>query len=517
MIKQISPIQTAKLMASDGLFAVFDVRERGEYNDGQIANTTSLPRSQIEFRIDALVPNRQVPIVVYDEGGSRAELAADTLTELGYVNVAILSGGLNAWQRDGGTIVSGVNVPSKAFGERVHHGRQVPDLSAEELKALLDNKTDLTILDVRTPEEYGRFCLPGGINVPGGELILWAEELRNKPAVIINCAGRTRSIIGTATLRRLGLTNVRALRNGTMGWLLAGFELESNPARRGGTPASQAEAAATARQIAGEEGLGWTAPGELARIYQNGADGVNYIIDVRSEAEFVAGHIDGAINVPGGQAVQRADDFVPVRNGRIIFVSNQSARAVMAAYWYGQMGFKHVSVLQGGLEAWRKNGGALVIGVAAEAPLGFDLAKHSARIIDAPQLRQLSGAGLMIVDVSTSLEYENGHIPGAKWISRGWIDIKLPELFPDRAQAIVLTCADGRQSSLAVRQLAQVGYGDLQLLAGGVRSWTAAGLATALGLDDCLVKANDVVLSPSIRGNREEMQGYLDWELTLKH
>ncbi len=68
---------------------------------------------------------------------------------------------------------------------------------------------------------------------PAVNLILWAEELRNKPAVIVNCAGRTRSIIGAATLRRLGLTNVRALSNGTMGWLLAGYELESKPARRG--------------------------------------------------------------------------------------------------------------------------------------------------------------------------------------------------------------------------------------------------------------------------------------------
>jgi rhodanese-related sulfurtransferase len=370
---------------------------------------------------------------------------------------------------------------------------------------------------VRTPEEYGRFCIPGGINVPGGELILWAEELRNKPAVIINCAGRTRSIIGTATLRRLGLTNVRALRNGTMGWLLAGYQLETKPTRRGGTPASQAQSATAARQIAAEERLGWTTPGELARIFQNGADGVNYIIDVRSEGEFAAGHIHGAINVAGGQAVQRADDFVPVRNGRIIFVSNLSARAVMAAYWYGQMGFNHVSVLQGGLEAWRASGGALVIGVTAAEPLGFDSAKRSSRIIEATQLRQLGGAGPLILDVSTSLEYESGHIPGAKWISRGWIDIKLPELFPDRAQAIIVTCADGRQSSLAACQLAQVGYSDVQVLEGGVRGWTAAGFATAMGLDDCLVKANDVVLSPSIRGNKEEMLNYLNWELTLKH
>ena len=178
-------------------------------------------------------------------------MAAATLTELGYVKVAILSGGLSAWQRDGLTTVSGVNVPSKAFGERVHHDREVPDLSAEELKVLLDNKSDLTILDVRTPEEYGRFCIPGGINVPGGELILWAEELRNKPAVIVNCAGRTRSIIGAATLRRLGLTNVRALRNGTMGWLLAGYQLETKPARRGsdaGKPGASSSSRAADRR-----------------------------------------------------------------------------------------------------------------------------------------------------------------------------------------------------------------------------------------------------------------------------
>ncbi len=230
MIKQISPSDTSQLTASDGLFAVFDVRERGEYNDGQIPHATSLPRSQIEFRIDALVPNRKVPIVVYDEGGRRAELAADTLADLGYQDVAVMRGGLGAWEKEQRQTVSGVNVPSKAFGERVHHERAVPDLSPEELKSLLDSNSDLTILDVRTPEEYGRFCIPGGINVPGGELILWAEELRHKPAVIVNCAGRTRSIIGAAALRRMGLTNVRALRNGTMGWVLAGYDLETKPA-----------------------------------------------------------------------------------------------------------------------------------------------------------------------------------------------------------------------------------------------------------------------------------------------
>ncbi|HEX2932713.1 MAG TPA: rhodanese-like domain-containing protein, partial [Candidatus Binatia bacterium] len=117
------------LMASKELYAVFDVRERGEFNQCQIPNATSLPRSQIEFRIANLVPNRAVPIVLYDEGGERARLAAETLSKLGYASVSVLDDGLGEWQRERRPTVSGVNVPSKAFGEKIHHENNVPDIS----------------------------------------------------------------------------------------------------------------------------------------------------------------------------------------------------------------------------------------------------------------------------------------------------------------------------------------------------------------------------------------------------
>jgi rhodanese-related sulfurtransferase len=270
-------------------------------------------------------------------------------------------------------------------------------------------------------------------------------------------------------------------------------------------------------QIAADERIAWTAAEELARWIEDPVDGVNYLIDVRSEAEFASGHIVASINVPGGQAVQRADDFVPVRNGQILFVSNQSARAVMAAHWYRQMGFKNVSVLQGGLEAWKASARPVVGGAAAPAPLPFESAQRHARMIAVEELRTLKPEGVLILDVGSTLDFENAHIPEAKWISRGWIDVKLPELFSDRAQQIVLTCADGRQSIFAARQLAQVGYSDVLVLDGGVSRWLAAGLPTAAGLDDCLVKPNDVVLSPSIRGSKQDMLNYLNWELKLKH
>jgi rhodanese-related sulfurtransferase len=517
----ISGKNLAALMASDCLYAVFDVRERGEFNECQIATTTSLPRSQIEFRIAQLMPNRTVPIVVYDEGGERALLGAKTLTEVGYEQVSILDGGLTEWRKEGRPTVSGVNVPSKAFGEKVQRDRNIPNIAPEELKALFDTSTEVVIFDVRTPEEYRRFCIPSGVNVPGGDLVLWAEELRQKTnaTIVVNCAGRTRSIIAAAALRRLGLTNVRALKNGTMGWVLAGMELEENPARAAPSAPSRsrAQAISLARQLAGEENIPSISPRQVSSALARMNDGVTYLIDVRSEREYESGHVPGSLNVPGGQAVQRADDFVAVRNAQIIFISNESARAVMAAYWYRQMGFSNVSVLQDGLRAWSEGGGKLETGPQANEPVGIEAAKHGARWIDANNLHQkMRGTSALILDVGTSLEFESSHVPGARWISRGWIEVKLPERFPDRNQMIAVTCRDGQQSIFAARALRVMGYMDVSILDGGLRAWEAAGFATEKGREACLVQANDVVLSPSVRGTKEDMQRYLEWELMLR-
>ena len=520
MTATISCRDTAAFITSNSLYAVLDVRERGEFNARQIANATSLPRSQIEFRIAELVPDRKIPIVVYDDDGKRAELAASTLAEVGYSDVKVLEGGLLAWQQERLPTASGVNVPSKAFGERVHHERGIPDISPEELKTLRDKSAELMILDMRTPEEFGRFCIPGAINVPGGDVVLWADELKQKPerSIIINCAGRTRSIIGTAALRRLGLNNVRALRNGTMGWVVAGFELESRPARRPtlASEGSRERAAALARQLAQEEGIPFISAPRLMDITKSANTGVIYLIDVRSEAEYSAGHLQKSLNVPGGQAVQRADDFVAVKNGEIIFISNTSARAVMAAYWYRQMGFPDVTVLQGGLQASLESGESLVRGVKEAEPLGYEAAAKSVTYIEPQDLQQeLRDSRVIIVDVGSSLAFEAAHIAGAWWISRGWIELKLPGRFPDRSQAIVLTCPDERNSVLAAQALRGLGFTNVAVLRGGLRAWVANGHRTETGLDRCLVEANDIVLSPSIQGDKEAMKRYLDWEVKL--
>jgi rhodanese-related sulfurtransferase len=315
----------------------------------------------------------------------------------------------------------------------------------------------------------------------------------------------------------MGLRNVRALKNGTMGWVLAGLELERMPKRAGATAPSESceQARELALQFAAEQKLGWIEAREL--IDSSGkTGGSTYIIDVRSESEFESGHIPGSLSVPGGQAVQRADDFVAVRNARIVFVSGQSARAVMAAYWYRQMGFRNVKVLRGGLDAWRADGGSVAAGPLKHEPLGFEEARGMARNL-APAAINALGESLAatILHVGSSADFAAAHLPGSRWISRGWLELKLPSLVNDRTRPMMLSCADGRSSTLAARTLREMAYQEVFVLDGGIENWTRTGYSTMDGLDSCLVEPNDVVLSPSIKGDKEAMRRYLEWETKL--
>ena len=236
----IAPHDLHALLQGHTPFALLDVREAGEYNSTHIPGACWLPRRRLEFQVRDAVPFPGVPVVLCDDDGRRATLAAATVEAMGYGNTAILAGGINAWVNAGLPTEWGMNVPSKDFGERVEIERDVAEISADDLYARLDAGEPTVILDSRTPEEYQRFAIPGGRSVPGGELALRitdiAQESDPDAAIVVNCAGRTRSIIGARTLQRMGVPNVYALTNGTAGWTLAGYELERG-ADRVGLPA----------------------------------------------------------------------------------------------------------------------------------------------------------------------------------------------------------------------------------------------------------------------------------------
>ena len=507
----LTPARLAALMAGDAPHAVLDLREKGAYERGHIFRATSLPRRLLELRLRGLVPAPATPIVLCDEDGRLAALATPTLRELGYAQVDALEGGLAAWHAAGRPLVEGINVPSKVFGERMRHEQKTPEIAPRELLGRIERGDDLVIVDSRTPEEYARGCIPGAVSVPGGELVLRIGELVPRPdtTIVVHCGGRTRSYIGAESLRRMKLPNpIVALENGTMGWTLAGLELERGAARWAPpvSPKGRALAATVAKRVAAEDGVPLVSSDELAARFARRESENVYLFDVRTADEYAAGHVPGAVWAPGGQAVQATDEYVAVRAASIVLVCDGFVRSVMTAAWLRRMGFPRVAALAGGVPAWEQAGGALERGPASVAPAGWDRARERVGWVKPGDL-----GGARVLDVDQSDAYARGHVPGAAWLCRSRLELLIAGVAPDTRQSIVITCSDGVASTFAAATLAGLGYGAARALEGGTRAWAEAGRPLERGATRLLDEPDDVVPKAYDRG-REAMVRYLTWE-----
>lgn len=341
-------IRSALLLRDE--IALLDVRHEAAFATGHPLFAANMAADRIALEAETRLPRKDVSVVVYDAGEGLVAQAADRLTALGYRNVRALDGGLEAWRAAGYELFQDVNSYAKAFGELVEHRRHTPSLSAEEVSALIESDANIQILDVRRFDEYATMNIPGSISVPGAELVLRAGRAAPDPdtTIIVNCAGRTRSIIGTQSLINAGVTNkVRALRNGTIGWTLAKQDLEHGSGRRGEIGAFEG-AEANARDVAYRAGVKRLTLDEMSPLRAQ-VRRTLYRFDVRDASEYAAGHIPGFRHYPGGQLVQEIDMAAPVRGARIVLTDDRSVRADMTASWLAQMGWE-TYVLDGGYD-----------------------------------------------------------------------------------------------------------------------------------------------------------------------
>jgi len=519
MVDNVSPEALQNLLAGNTQFAFIDVREAGEYNTSHIPGSSLISRRHLELQLPLTVPYKGTPAILCDDDGRRVSLAAVTVERMGYRHVSVLDGGINRWVSRDYPTEWGSNVPSKDFGEKVEVVHHVPELEATELHERIERGDKLVILDTRTPEEYQRFCIPGGRSVPGGELALRitdiTKDLAPDTTIIVNCAGRTRSIIGTRVLQRMGLKNVYGLKNGTSGWLLAGYQLETGADRVTLAPPSPegvAAAEAYAARLALEDGVRFLDIAALQAMLARRERETVYLIDVRTQEEYTAGHIPGFRWFPGGQAVQRSDDVAAVHNCPIVFACDRQARATLTASWYRQMGFHEVYAVAGGTTAWAARGLSLEKGLVEPSPFGLDTARSQVSLLS-PQALQASQPPVTIF-VDTSQDFARGHTPGAHWVPRGWLELRIAEVAPARATPVAVTCLDGRSATLAGATLQELGYQSVAVLDGGMAAWQKAGLPVEKGLAGVMAPPNDVVLSGPDR-NFADMMNYLRWEEAL--
>ena len=512
MISKIDA-HTLKAWLSDGAeIALLDVREAGQFGEAHPFFAVPLPYSRFELGLPDLVPNAGVRVVLCDAGDGVAERAARRAEERGYRNLHVLAGGAPAWGKAGYTLYAGVNVPSKTFGELVEHQRHTPRITACELQAMREAGENMVIVDGRTPAEYRRMNIPDGISCPNGELALRIHDIAPDPKtrIVVNCAGRTRSIIGAQTLIDFGVPNpVVALENGTQGWFLAGLELEHGASRsypNEPSSAGLAERRSRARSFAAKHGAGFIG---TDKVQAWGAEQTRttYLLDVRTEAEHRARRVGGFRHAPGGQLIQATDQWIGVKGARIVLVDDELVRAPMVAGWLRQLGHE-AYVLEGASAS-----AASMLDMRGGTVISEADASSGAGPMAPEQLAAALAAGTaQVIDLRPSMEFRKGHIPGAVWSIRPRIIAAA-----DRNKTVVFI-GQVEQFAFAGLELAEAGFRDLNGLRGGFKGWRDAGLPVEATPDnppdaDCI----DFLFFTARRhdNDAEAARQYLAWETGL--
>lgn len=491
--------------------AILDVREKGVFSRGHILLAASAPLWRIELLIDRLVPRRATPIVVVDDNGNLSARAAEKLNALGYTDVSILDGGIKAWERQGNLVYSGTNVVGKAFGEVLEATYHTPHITVPALLKKLELRDNLVVVDGRTPEEFARFSLPFAHNIPNGELVYRIAQIAPDPEtlIVINCAGRTRSIVGAQTLISAGIKNpVVALEDGTMAWLREGHALRHGALSDLHDPGAKdldiaRERAARFAQQAGVKRIDAL---QFAAFQAESADRSLYTLDVRTAGEYAAGHLPGWRWAPGGQLIQGPDQYIGTLRSRVVIADWDGVRALTSAAWLAQIAQYEVYVFS------PETPETVALGAeVTQVRLGR---RPRAALVQPADVARLNAH---IYDVESSLAFQEKHIAGASFAAPDRLPEFLRDLVPDAL--ILITSSDGVLARIVADELVDKHRRRAYALAGGNRAWYAFGGETASGRDAILTGDDDDWHSPYNQETEverlEKMREYLQWETAL--
>ncbi|CAH2599930.1 conserved protein of unknown function [Rhodovastum atsumiense] len=508
----ITPEELRRIALSGAEIAVVDVREGDAYiNGGHISIAVELPLSELELKALALLPRRGITLAVTDDDGeSLAPLAARRLAAIGYTDVRVLAGGLAGWVAAGFRLITGQHALSKALGEVIERRDHTPRITAEELRDRFAAGEEFVVFDTRPLDEFHFISLPEGIAAPGAELLhrVFDAVPSSQTPIVVNCAGRTRAIIGAQALINAGLPNpVVSLENGTAAWQLAGLAPVHGATREAARPSATGltKAKEAQHRLAQRFGIVPLSPEQLT-AFRNAADARTlYLYDIRTAGEFAAGHLPGSRHAAGGQLVQNTDRFIGTRQGRIVLIDDADlVRATITASWLLQLGLADVHVYPASPGELNETG-------PVDDPLP-PLPAPAATIAPQALSRLLAGNHAVVIDLDPAEPYHRirRHIPGARVGRRGTLAARLASL-PDTIP-VVLTSKDGRLAALAAADLHGATSRELLVLEGGTDGWIDAGLGFETGVDQLPLDPSEALPQPlTLDQRRAYFDSYVAW------
>ncbi|MFT4010318.1 MAG: rhodanese-like domain-containing protein [Nocardioidaceae bacterium] len=466
MTTTVNASELRRLIADTGReVAVLDVRAPATRATGHLAVSSGLPLHVLEQRIDEAVPHRDTTIVLASDPALDTHAAA-ILTALGYSDVAVLDGGLDAWVAAGERIYTGTNVRSKTLGEWIEHEFGTRTVDSATVARWRQEGRDVVVLDSRPHAEYVHHHVEGGLDTGGGvELAYRGLQAVTGPdtVVVVNCAGRTRGIVGAQSLINTGIANeVYSLTNGTPAWAWAGERIEHGEGTPLPSPTQIDDDLRKWAQDTLDSAQVSVLDAEELALLRADRGHTTYVIDIRRPEEVAAGTVPGARAIQGGQLVQGTDEHLPVLRARVVLVDTEDlVRSAGTVQWLRYLHQGPVSVVVAEPSA---------LGDTEPVALGLP----DVPSVTGPELAEAlaSSAPPRVFDLRTSTEYAAGHLPGSVLARR------------EQLLAILDTLRDGEPVVLVGSAHLSVDDGDLQATPGGVHHphFTAADLLAA-GVD----------------------------------
>ncbi|MEM7045493.1 MAG: rhodanese-like domain-containing protein, partial [Pseudomonadota bacterium] len=500
MIQKLDAREAYRRVHGDSEIAFLDLREAGPFSERHPLFAVPAPYSRLETIVGHLVPRPDMPIILIDGGDGIAEAGAEILASMGYSDIAVIAGGASAWANAGYRLFQGVNVPSKTLGELAEARWHPKTIDAQTLKDWQKEGRKFTLLDCRPPDEYQKMTIPGAICLPNGESAHRLPAIAHDSPLVVTCAGRTRSIIGSLGLARIAPDrDIYALENGTQGWALAGFDLDRGQEPQDLPEITADQAAETRRRadtLLDDEGIPRINADDVRRLLDDATRSA-FTFDLRSKEEAAADPLPAFPHVWSGQLVQTTDRWIGVWRSRLVLADDLGLRAALAAVWLSALGFEvHVTQVDDRLRA-------IPAPPRPTAP-PFAITKIGA----GDALRETSKGRARLLDLRPSWEYASGHVATSIWAIR-------PKLAAWPGTDRLLLVGDkGSDAELGARELHRLGEKDLAIVEGGIQALRQAGALIEVAEPRPLGQAIDVISFAHGRheGDLDASRRYLSWE-----
>jgi rhodanese-related sulfurtransferase len=186
-------------MEKDIAHVLVDLRDVKAAKKGFIKGSVSIPAKDLESAKDKFPADKSAPIILYSDKEDAAQYKA--VSNWGYKNVSVLSGGIGAWKKNGGKLEKGKLTTTVSYVPKPRPG----EIAIEDFKALAEKiPSDKIIIDVRDKDEAMNGMIIGAINIPAGEIKDRLKELPKDKELITHCVTGLRAESAYDDLKEAG-------------------------------------------------------------------------------------------------------------------------------------------------------------------------------------------------------------------------------------------------------------------------------------------------------------------------